>query len=261
MAGRNSQRGQAASGIIERIDRAAPDQNQRRRARCSGAGLAAARPGSRGEPACEAVRAGREGGARGQASRCREAIARGDDGNKPYRARVDATASQPEQDMIVTATPDLVLDVLEAADPVSQRTATGKLEALKSSGADFAATMDAEVGRAKAATADQSMAKVAETQSTAINGPPVQVIKAPASGEVYRKFEAFILQTFVETMLPKESEQVFGKGTAGGGWEAMLGEEIGGEVGKGKGDGICQPLCCPPPGGAGRSGKGGGWFG
>src|SRR3954451_20395227 len=196
MAGRNSQRGQAAGGIIERIDRAASDQNQRRRACDSGAGLAAARPGSRGEPPCEAVRAGREGGARGQASRRREAIARGDDGKKPHRARVDATASQSDQDMIVTATPDLVLDVLDAADPVTQRAATAKLDALKSSDADFAATMDAEVGKARAATADQPAAKLAETQSTAVNGPPVHVIKAPASGEVYRKFEAFILQTF-----------------------------------------------------------------
>ena len=41
--------------------------------------------------------------------------------------------------MIVTPTSDLVLDVLDAADPVTQRAATAKLDALKSSGADFAA--------------------------------------------------------------------------------------------------------------------------
>ncbi|WP_456618073.1 MULTISPECIES: rod-binding protein [unclassified Bradyrhizobium] len=144
--------------------------------------------------------------------------------------------------MIVTATPDLVLDVLDAADPVTQRAATAKLDALKSSDADFAATMDAEVGKAKAATADQSATKVAETQSTAVNGAPVQVIKAPASGEVYRKFEAFILQTFVETMLPKESEEVFGKGTAGGIWKSMLAEQLGAQLAKGKGIGIAKQL-------------------
>ncbi|WP_027546133.1 rod-binding protein [Bradyrhizobium sp. WSM2254] len=144
--------------------------------------------------------------------------------------------------MIVTATPDLVLDVLEAADPVTQRAATAKLDALKSSNADFAATMDAEAGKAEAATADQSAAKLAETQSTAINGAPVKVIKAPASGEVYRKFEAFILQTFVETMLPKESEQIFGKGTAGGVWKSMLAEQLGAQLAKGKGIGIAKQL-------------------
>ena len=67
--------------------------------------------------------------------------------------------------MIVTATPDLVLDVLDAADPVTQRAATAKLDALKSSDADFAATMDAEVGKAKAATADQSAAKAPKRSS------------------------------------------------------------------------------------------------
>lgn len=158
--------------------------------------------------------------------------------------------------MIVTATPDLVLDVLEAADPVTQRAATAKLDALKSSDADFAATMDAEVGKA-AAAADQSAAKVAEAQSGTVNGAPVQVIKAPASGEVYRKFEAFILQTFVETMLPKESEAVFGKGTAGGVWKSMLAEQLGAQLAKGKGIGIAKQLASAHPAGPDVTGKAG----
>ncbi|MCK1736061.1 rod-binding protein [Bradyrhizobium sp. 138] len=147
--------------------------------------------------------------------------------------------------MIVTATPDLVLDVLEAADPVTQRAATAKLDALKSSDADFAATMDAEAG--KAAATEQSATKVSEAQSDAVNGAPVRVIKAPASGEVYRKFEAFILQTFVETMLPKDSEEVFGKGTAGGVWKSMLAEQLGNQLAKGKGIGIAERLAAAHP--------------
>jgi len=159
--------------------------------------------------------------------------------------------------MIVTATPDLVLDVLEAADPVAQRAATAKLDALKSSDADFAATMDAEVSKAKAAAADQSAATLAETQSTAVNGPPVQVIKKPGPDEVYRKFEAFILQTFVETMLPKESEQVFGKGTAGGVWKSMLAEQLGNQLAKGKGIGIAKQLAAAHPAGPDVTAKAG----
>lgn len=155
--------------------------------------------------------------------------------------------------MIVTATPDLVLDVLEAADPVTQRAATAKLDALKSSDADFAASMDAEAG--KAAASDRSATKVSEAQSDAVNGPPVRVIKAPASGEVYRKFEAFILQTFVETMLPKESEEVFGKGTAGGVWKSMLAEQLGGQLAKGKGIGIAERLAAAHPAGPNAAGK------
>ncbi|WP_164718297.1 rod-binding protein [Bradyrhizobium sp. LVM 105] len=157
--------------------------------------------------------------------------------------------------MIVTATPDLVLDVLEAADPVTQRAATAKLDALKSSDADFAATMDAEAG--KAAVAGQPATKAAEVQSDALNGEPVRVIKAPASGEVYRKFEAFILQSFVETMLPKESEEVFGKGTAGGVWKSMLAEQLGNQLAKGKGIGIAERLAAAHPPAPSTPGKAG----
>ncbi len=151
--------------------------------------------------------------------------------------------------MIVTATPDLVLDVLEAADPVAQRAATAKLDALQSSDADFTVAMEAEVGKARTAAADQSATKVANVKSDAVNGEPVQVIKAPASGEVYRKFEAFILQTFVETMLPKQSEESFGKGTAGGVWKSMLAEQLGNQLAKGKGIGIAKQLAAARPDG------------
>jgi hypothetical protein len=135
--------------------------------------------------------------------------------------------------MIVTATPDLVLDVLDAADPVAQRTATAKLDALKSSNVDFAATMEAEFNKAAARTT--------EAQSAMPNAAPVKIIKAPAPGEVYRKFEAFILQSFVDTMLPKDSE-VFGKGTAGGVWKSMLAEQLGNQLAQGKGIGIARQL-------------------
>ena len=155
--------------------------------------------------------------------------------------------------MIVTPTSDLVLDVLDAADPVTQRAATAKLDALKSSDADFAATMDAAASKA----ADQSSASVAEAQSGVVNGPPVQVIKKPGPDEVYRKFEAFVLQTFVETMLPKESEEVFGKGTAGGIWKSMLAEQLGAQLAKGKGIGIAKQLAAAHPAGPDATGKAG----
>jgi len=159
--------------------------------------------------------------------------------------------------MIVTPTSDVVLDVLDAADPVAQRAATAKLDALKSSGADFAATMDSEASKAAAAVTDQSAAKVTDAQSGVVNGPPVQVIKKPGPDEVYRKFEAFILQTFVETMLPKESEEVFGKGTAGGVWKSMLAEQLGAQLAKGKGIGIARQLAGAHPEGPDVTGKAG----
>jgi Rod binding domain-containing protein len=137
--------------------------------------------------------------------------------------------------MIVTPTQDVVLDVLEAADPVAQRAATAKLEALKSPGVDFSATMAAEAGRTAAA----------EGLPSAV--APTRVIKAAGSGEVYRKFEAFVLQVFVETMLPQNAQDLFGKGTAGGIWRSMLAEQLGNQLAQGKGIGIARQLAAAHP--------------
>lgn len=148
--------------------------------------------------------------------------------------------------MIVTATPDLVLDVLQAGDAGTQRAATARLESLQAPAADFAATMDAAAGKAVNAAADQTAA-VQDLQSALVNGAPVQVIRKPAADDVYRKFEAFILQSFVETMLPKESEELFGKGTAGSVWKSMLAEQLGNQLAKGQGVGIARQLAAAHP--------------
>lgn len=161
--------------------------------------------------------------------------------------------------MIVTSATDVVLDVLEAADPAAQRAATAKLDALKSVDPGFAATMDAEVGKAAAtarAAADQSRAAPSEP-GTPAGAAPVQVIKASSPTEVYRKFEAFVLQVFVETMLPKQSEDLFGKGTAGTVWRSMMAEQLGNQLAQGKGIGIAKQLAAARPAAPGDSEKAG----
>src|SRR5262245_51584014 len=146
--------------------------------------------------------------------------------------------------MIVTPTSDVVLDVLEAADPAMQRAATAKLDALKSTDAGFAATMDSEVSKAAAtarAAEDQSTAKAAQSEPGLPNtAAPVQVIKASSSTDVYRKFEAFVLQVFVDTMLPKETQEIFGKGTAGSVWRSMLAEQLGNQLAQEIGRASCR---------------------
>jgi len=42
----------------------------------------------------------------------------------------------------------------------------------------------------------------------------------------------------VETMLPKEGDATFGKGTAGGVWRSMLADKLAAELTRGKGLGI-----------------------
>lgn len=149
--------------------------------------------------------------------------------------------------MMVTPTPDLVLDVLEAADPATQRAATAKLDALKSSDTDFATTLDS---RAAAATADLSSAQRTADAGAALGATtpaPARVLKAASSGDVYRKFEAFVLQVFVETMLPDKAQDLFGKGTAGNMWRSMLAEQLGNQLAQGKGIGIARQLAAAHP--------------
>jgi hypothetical protein len=154
--------------------------------------------------------------------------------------------------MIVTQTPDLVLDVMQAADPVTQRAATAKLDASRSI-ADFGVTLDAEAGKAAAAASagDDQSSKTTPTEMGSQGGAnataPVRVIKAASSGDVYRKFEAFVLQVFVETMLPEKAQDIFGKGTAGGIWRSMLAEQLGNQLAQGKGIGIAKQLAAAHP--------------
>jgi len=69
-----------------------------------------------------------------------------------------------------------------------------------------------------------------------------------ASGQ----FEAFVLQSFVQSMLPKNATNVYGRGTAGEVWRSMLAEKIGEELARSGQVGIAQRLAAsggrqPPP--------------
>lgn len=130
---------------------------------------------------------------------------------------------------------DLITDVINAADPVAQRNAVSRLERLTpAQQAEFASALKGEFA-------------TGQTQATSMPaGTPVPTTPVIRQSEgnygVYRKFEAFVLQMFVESMLPKDAEQVFGKGSAGNIWRSMMAEQIGNEMAKGKGIGIAQQL-------------------
>ena len=46
---------------------------------------------------------------------------------------------------------------------------------------------------------------------------------APAS---FKRFEAMVLQTFIQNMLPKDGAAVYGKGMAGDMWKSLLAEKV-----------------------------------
>jgi Rod binding domain-containing protein len=130
---------------------------------------------------------------------------------------------------------DLVLDVVKAADPLEVQAAQEKLKANQ---AAFAANSLAEAGNGFSSTVD-----VLDRSAAKAGLGDVQNRTTPeAIPQTYRKFEAMVLQNFVKSMLPSESEDVYGKGAAGDIWKGMMAEQLGNVMSQGNGIGIAKQM-------------------
>lgn len=58
--------------------------------------------------------------------------------------------------------------------------------------------------------------------------------------ETFRKFEGMVLQTFIQSMMPKEAESVYGSGLAGDMWKSFMATEIANVMTKSGGIGIAE---------------------
>jgi hypothetical protein len=150
---------------------------------------------------------------------------------------------------------DIVLDVARAADPLEYTAAAQRLSQLAGAAAPDDAfdlllgSLDAEppfqpaLDLAPARVADWTRADL--RNQLAPFDPSVSAADpamAPAS-----QFEAFVLQTFIQSMFPKDAEHVFGEGIAGGYWSSMLAEQIAGEIAKSGGIGIAAEVAASHP--------------
>ena len=174
--------------------------------------------------------------------------------------------------MAISIVSDLVLDVVKAANPERARIAQAGLQrgpAAASSAREFA---DAEntvkrtsgIGRflatdivgdvvnaADPAKLQTSIAKLNGTTSLGQMDMAGLVLNANDSGaakaanpkaKAYEQFEASILRNFVEGMLPKSAESVYGEGTAGNVWRSMQADFMSQELAKSGGIGIAATL-------------------
>ncbi|MGA1800703.1 rod-binding protein [Rhizobium sp. HT1-10] len=140
--------------------------------------------------------------------------------------------------MAISPPSDLVLDVVRAADPTDLQAAQAKLQANR---AAFAATSLAEAGNGFASTVDvlNRTSTQAATQAGLANANERSTTsKVPAA---YQKFEAMVLQNFVKNILP-DSENLYGKGTAGEMWKGMMAEQLGNTMAKDGGVGIASKM-------------------
>ena len=118
--------------------------------------------------------------------------------------------------MAIPASVDLVMDVVRAADPSVAEAARSKLANLS--------------------------AGSAAGQRFQVEGGDGTGAARGATPEAFAKFEAMVLQTFLQTMLPKDTESVYGGGVAGEMWQSMLAEQIGEVMAKRGGIGIADRI-------------------
>ncbi len=138
--------------------------------------------------------------------------------------------------MAISPPSDLVLDVVRAAEPAQVQEAQAKL---KSNRAAFEATSLAEAG----AGFQAAVGSVLNRDSAGAHASQgVSAVGSKAVPEHLRKFEAMVLQNFVKSMLPADSEEMYGKGTAGEMWRGMMADQLGTAIAKGGGIGIAESL-------------------
>jgi peptidoglycan hydrolase FlgJ len=124
---------------------------------------------------------------------------------------------------------DVILEVASAADPSRASLAAQRLSALAGSNApaaDFAADLDRAATPGGATTAPLAYAADMRSHLPAAAGGPDKL------GQAKTQFEAMMLSSFVSEMLPKDTGEIFGQGTAGDMWRSMLAEQVSAQIAK-----------------------------
>ena len=135
--------------------------------------------------------------------------------------------------MAISPPSDIVLDVLNNADPSRLEVAQAQLKAGQ-------ATAEAKRLASTDASFNATLMKDAVSDAHKLKHRLDGVEKKEVP-ETYRKFEAMVLQNFIKTMLP-ESDEVYGKGASGEIWKGMMAEKIAEEIAKESGIGVADRL-------------------
>jgi Rod binding domain-containing protein len=169
-------------------------------------------------------------------------------------------SDRPGIPLAISPPSDIVLDVARAADPLQYRAAVEKLAQLSDVAGAAADGFDALLGTFTADGAagadpapDPMRADLRSRLAAALDGTIGEALDKATdkAAKPYRQFEAFVLQTFVQSMLPKDANHVFGDGLAGSFWSSMLAEQIAAQMAEAGGIGIADAIA--PHAGAGRA--------
>lgn len=140
--------------------------------------------------------------------------------------------------MAITPPSDIISDVARAADPSRYQAAAQKL--VDGTGPADGASFDDVVRATAGRSAMTSGADIYAMRNSLRNDS--QAAGAEKTKQAHQEFEAYILQTFIESMLPKDAENTYGKGNAGSVWKSMMAEQISAQISKAGGIGIAKHI-------------------
>lgn len=131
--------------------------------------------------------------------------------------------------MAINPPSDIVLDVVNAADPSRLEVAQAKLKAGQGA-------LEAQRLASTDNSFDATIAREHIRDNTKAN-----VVNKKDVPETYRKFESMVLSNFLKSMMP-ESEEIYGKGATGEIWKGMMAEKLADEISRSGGIGIADSL-------------------
>ena len=121
--------------------------------------------------------------------------------------------------MAISPPGDILLEVARAAAPEKVEAARARLKSSAGAGIPF--------------------------EAPSLGGAAAMRGHSPASATVpesFMRFEALVLQNFLQSVLPAESEAVFGEGLSGEMWRGLLAQQLGEALAKRGGIGIAQHI-------------------
>lgn len=144
--------------------------------------------------------------------------------------------------MAISPPSDIVLDVARAADQNRQQVAFERLQRMGNgaAGTQFAAAVDEAAPSAAAPGLASAREKFASLAPAKLRSAPDTA--QTNSAKTMQQFEAQVISTFIEQMLPEASANNYGSGTAGGVWRSMLSEQIANQIAKAGGLGIREKV-------------------
>ena len=151
--------------------------------------------------------------------------------------------------MAIQPVSDLIMDVINQADPSEARIATRALKAPAVVSHDLPVSSPSWSGTgsfAQAMTEAESSLQSAKTKASEGAAQGLASVNRYSSKiesmDLGQKLEATILQSFVKSMLPKELESVYGGGMAGSMWQGLMAEQMANQLAKSGAVGLADML-------------------